>query len=85
VLNDFYDQIPDDILECWGSCIWAIQTTLAAASRHREYTSLSRALENLRGAIYRVIALRQQEIQDARILRVLDALTKRFGGSLGCD
>src|SRR6516165_2492923 len=23
--------------ECWASCFWAIQVTIAAASRHREY------------------------------------------------
>ena len=85
VLDDFYDQIPDDILECWASCIWAIQVTIAAASRHPEYASLARVLESLRGSIYRVIALREDEMQDARILHVLDALSKRFGEALGCD
>ncbi|MGA3310545.1 MAG: hypothetical protein ABSD08_18330 [Xanthobacteraceae bacterium] len=85
VLDDIYDQIPDDILECWASCIWAIQVTIAAASRHPEYASLARVLESLRGSIYRVIALREDEMQDARILRVLDALSKRFGEALGCD
>jgi Resolvase, N terminal domain len=33
VLDGFYDQIPDDILECWASCIWAIQASLAVAAR----------------------------------------------------
>ena len=23
VIEDYYDQIPDDVLECWASCLWA--------------------------------------------------------------
>jgi hypothetical protein len=85
VLDDFYDQISDDILECWASCIWAIQAAIVGVSGHRESATLSRVFENLRTSIYRIIALREEEMEDARILRVLDALSKRFGGSLGCD
>jgi hypothetical protein len=64
IMDDLYDRLPDDILECWASCIWAIQVTIAAASKHRDYASLSRALESLRTVIYRVIALREDEMQD---------------------
>jgi hypothetical protein len=85
VLDDFSDQISDDILECWASCIWAIQAALIGVSRHREAATLSRHFENLRASIYRIIALREEEMEDARILRVLDALSKRFGEGLGCD
>ncbi len=84
VLDDLYDQIPDDILECWASCIWAIQVTILAASRHREYLSLSRALESLRISIYEASGMRQEEMQEVRVLRVLDALSNRFGPDLGC-
>jgi hypothetical protein len=69
VLDDLYDQIPDDILECWASCIWAIQATTAGVSQHREHASLAGGLESLRATIYRVIALREEEMEDARILR----------------
>jgi hypothetical protein len=23
VIEDYYDQIPDDVLECWAGCIWS--------------------------------------------------------------
>lgn len=85
MLDDFYDQISDDILECWASCVWAIQAAIAGVSGHRESAPLSRVFENLRASIYRIIALREEEMEDARILRVLDALSKRFGEGLGCD
>jgi hypothetical protein len=85
VLDGFYDQIPDDILECWASCMWAIQVALLTAARHREHRALSRGLESLRDSIYRVVALRQEEMGDARILGVLDALNKRFASSLCLD
>jgi hypothetical protein len=85
VLEDFYDQISDDILECWASCIWAIQVAIAGASRHRESPNLLRSFENLRTSIYRIIALREEEMEDTRILRILDALSDRFGEGLGCD
>jgi hypothetical protein len=85
VLDDFYDQISDDILECWASCIWAVQAAIAAVSRHQESATLSRGFESLRASIYRIIALREEEMQDPRILRILDALSKRFGEGLGCD
>jgi hypothetical protein len=85
VLDDFYDQIPDDILECWATCIWAIQAILIATARHREYRPLSRPFEDLRNSIYRLVALRQEEMDDLRILRVLDALSTRFGSSMKLD
>ena len=85
VLDGFYDQIPDDILECWASCIWAIQASLAAAARYHEYQPLSHALESLRDSIYRVVGLHQEEMLDARIVRVLDAISSRFGSRLNLD
>jgi hypothetical protein len=84
ILDEFFDQISDDILECWASCIWAIQAAIVAISRHRESTTLSRSFENLRISIYRIIALREEEMDDPRIIQVLDALSRRLGESLGC-
>ncbi|MDD4617053.1 MAG: hypothetical protein PHW76_08095 [Alphaproteobacteria bacterium] len=85
VLDDFYDQIPDDILECWASCIWAIQAIIVTTTRLKEYESLSRSFEGLRDSIYRLIGLQQEDMQDKRIIRVLNALSSRFGNDLDLD
>jgi hypothetical protein len=85
VLDGFYDQIPDDVLECWATCMWAIQTVALATARYPEYRGMTVPIGNLRSSIYRTIALRQDELTDARILRVLEALTARFGMSMNLD
>lgn len=82
VLDDFYDRIPDDVLECWATCMWAIQAVALAIARYPEYCGMTKPIENLRSSIYRVIALQENELMDARILRVLEALTARFGVSM---
>jgi hypothetical protein len=52
---------------------------------HEYQQPLSHALESLRDSIYRVVGLHQEEMHDARIVRVLDALSSRFGSRLNLD
>jgi len=85
VLDGFYDQIPDDILECWATCMWAAQAIALAAAQDPEYRGMMKNIENLRSSVYRVIALRQDELTDPWILRILEALTERFGDSMNLD
>ncbi|MDX8433254.1 hypothetical protein RFN25_07380 [Mesorhizobium abyssinicae] len=85
VLDDVDDEIPKDILECWATCIWVIQVTIVGVSRHHESQTIARVLQTLRATIYRVIALGVEELEGASVLGVLDALSNRFGPSLGID
>ena len=29
-IDDIYDQVPDDLIECWACCFWTVQACLAA-------------------------------------------------------
>src|SRR5205823_933442 len=35
-LSATYDQLPDDVLECWATAFWCCQACLAAAASHRK-------------------------------------------------
>ncbi|MEO5322928.1 hypothetical protein PV773_06360 [Mesorhizobium sp. CC13] len=78
VIEDYYDQIPDDILECWAGCLWSIQAILEAGGQIGEYKALMAAFQKLGTAIYVQTGLRQDEFFDARVMKTFDALSQRF-------
>jgi len=41
VIEDYCDQIPDDVLKCWAGCLWAIQALSETGAHHKEYGSLA--------------------------------------------
>jgi hypothetical protein len=82
VIEDYYDQIPDDILECWAGCLWAIQAITEIGAHNADYKSLVAAFQTLGVAIYAQTGLKQDEFFDARVLKTFDALSKRFAQPL---
>jgi hypothetical protein len=85
VIEDYYDQIPDDILECWASCFWALQAVLEVASRTAGLRTLMPAFQKLGGNIYALTGLRPDEFLDARIANTFDAFSQRFAKPLKLD
>jgi hypothetical protein len=71
IIEDYYDQILDDVLECWASCMWSVQAILCACSRYPEYKDLMAGFQKLSTTIYTLVCLRQDEFFDDRINRTL--------------
>lgn len=82
VIEDYYDQIPDDVLECWAGCLWAIQALSEIGAHHAEYKPLMATFHKLGASIYGHTGLKQDEFFDPRILKTFDALSKRFAQPL---
>ncbi len=82
IIEDYFDQIPDDILECWAGCFWAMQSIIEACMRLPEYKFLMAAFRKLGTAIYAQTGLRHDEFFDARIMKTFDALGQRFAEPL---
>lgn len=83
VVDAYHDEIPDDLLECWATCMWAIQAILAASGRVQEYHGLKGAFAKLGASIYRLVRLQHEEFFDERVMRIFEGLSKRFAGPLG--
>jgi hypothetical protein len=82
VVEDYYDQIPDDILECWAGCLWSIQAMLEIGTQIAEYKALMATFQKLGAAIYFQTGLRYDEFFDARVMKTFDALSQRFAQPL---
>lgn len=80
-LDGFFDQLPDDILECWATCMWAIQVAIESSIRHKD-TGLAKFLGALAPSIYRTVLLQRDDMNDLRILRTMDAMSARFARNL---
>jgi hypothetical protein len=81
-LSAIYDQLPDDILECWATAFWCCQACLAAAATHRRLKPLQAIFASLTERVYRLTALRQEELSAERIAVIMDRLSERFGPRL---
>ncbi len=83
-LKEIYDQIPDDILECWATALWASQACMIAATAHNPLQqSILPALTRLTQQIYAQTGLRPDELKSDRITAVFDKLNARFANRLG--
>jgi hypothetical protein len=87
VIEDYYDQVPDDVLECWAGCLWSFQAIMAAASKAKtgEYRGLIAAFQNLGSTIYALTRLRRDEFFDTRIAKTFEALSHKFAKQLSLD
>ena len=79
-IEGIYDQVPDDLLECWATCFWAIQARIQGAGGKR-VLGLSTLTEN----VYELTRLRPEELRSDSILQVMECLGNRFSVRLGLD
>lgn len=82
VIEDYFDQIPDDILECWAGCFWSVLAIAEIAVDSSEYKLLMPVFQKLATAIYAQTGLTQDELFDVRIMKTFDALSQRFAQPL---
>jgi hypothetical protein len=85
-LSLIYDQLPDDILECWATAFWACQACLLAANSHSKLRqNLLPIFTSLSERVYRLTGLNREELEAMQIISVLDRLSARFGARLGLE
>ena len=79
-IEGIYDQVPDDLLECWATCFWAIQARIQGAGE-KPVLGLSTLTEQ----VYALTRLRPEELHGNRILQLMECLGNRFAVRLGLD
>jgi hypothetical protein len=85
-IEDMHDQIPDDILECWATCFWAMQAALCAAGAHKDLRrGVLPMLTRMVKHTYFLTGLSAAEFESGRVTSVLKSLNERFGKRLGLD
>lgn len=84
-IDDIHDQIPDDLMECWACCYWAIQACLAAAQAQRQLASTERFILNLRNKVYSLTGLSAAELLGDGITVVMQRMSDRFADRIGID
>ena len=85
VIEDYYDQIPDDVLECWAGCVWSFQAIMEVASRTPEFRGLMSAFQKLGTTIYALTRLRRDEFFDTRVAKTFEAFSQKFAKPLKLD
>lgn len=76
-----HDQIPDDLLECWATCYWAVLLCLNTANRipnDPRVNSFAKIVER----IYKLTGLRNDELLSLPVTSIIEALNKRFSKRL---
>ncbi|MDA8965431.1 hypothetical protein N9F33_01585 [Pseudomonadales bacterium] len=76
-IDPIYDQVPDDIVECWAVCFWLIH----ACGQRDSGGTMRRLAERM----YALTAIVNRDREDARIAQIFEQMTQRFGERLGVD
>ena len=79
------DQIPDDILECWATCYWAMQAATCAAAAHKDLRNTAPMFADLSRKTYLLTGLLPEELGGEAINEMLLKLGERFSARLGLD
>jgi hypothetical protein len=77
-IEAFHDQIPDDFLEFWACCFWAIHARIQA-SRDQPV----RGSETLLERIYLHSGLSKEDRQHPKVIHVMDMIGEKFAVRLG--
>lgn len=79
-IEDIYDQIPDDLIECWACCFWVIQACLLAMKSEPIL-----GFDGLTDRVYTLTGLRPEEMLDDRATQIIDNMGERFSKRLGLN
>jgi hypothetical protein len=82
-LSAVFDQVPNDILECWATAFWCCQACLAAAASHRKLNQLQGNFRRLAERLYQLTGLSNEQLSAGRITAVIDGLSGRYSTRLG--
>jgi hypothetical protein len=78
-----FDHVPDDVLECWGTCLWAANLSVLAAEKFGEKDFLRRQLTSLRNAIYTFTGLLSPDKMPIQVSNTITAMNARFSHRVG--
>jgi hypothetical protein len=84
-IDAVHDQLSTDMLECWGTCFWAVQASLSAPVARAERERFTSLFLPTAERIYRLTGLESGELLANDIRIVMDSLTARFSARLGLD
>ena len=84
-IESHFDLVPDDILECWGTCLWAANVIVVAAEKFGESEFLRNVFGSLRRSIYRFTDLIATEQMSVAAATTMAAMNARFAQRLGMD
>lgn len=84
-IDDMYDQVPDDLIECWACCFWTLQACLAATKSERSQSRLSYRISLLRESLYKLTGLTQDELLGDQVTQVMLRMGDRFATRLGLN
>jgi hypothetical protein len=85
-IEEMYDQIPDDILECWATCFWAAQAAACASESNKDLRrTVLPKLTAICRPVYLLTGLSPEELESDRVTGILGRLNERFAGRLRLD
>ena len=79
-IEEVYDQIPDDLIECWACCFWVIQACFLATK-----SKPMLGFNTLAKRVYTLTRLRREEMFDDTVVQVIERMNERFALRLGLD
>ena len=82
-IDSEFDQIPDDILECWATCYWATAVRRAAIDSKGLPVDAGRNAGKLAAEVYRLTGLSAAELNQDQVTHILRGLSHRFCTRLG--
>jgi hypothetical protein len=80
-----FDQLTDDLFECWITCIWAAQACLSAIGEKRDLEPLLPSMMVLARRTYELTRLDPEALLSRDALELFEALNGRFAKRLGLD
>ena len=82
-LADEHDQVPADVIECWGVCYWCLQACLTAPVSKAKRGTVQQWFSPLAERIYRLTCMTQDELLNGRVAEIMDGMGRRFAERMG--
>lgn len=84
-LMNEHDQIPIDVLECWATCYWCLQASLAAPVSKVQRARMERFVRPLAEVAYKLTLPSQEELVGVPVESVMHAMSNHYAQALGID
>lgn len=75
--------LPDDVLECWATCFWAICATRIARDERGSGFKLSEYEHKIAHDLYRFTRLMPEEAMSQTVSAIFDGMNARYANRLG--
>jgi hypothetical protein len=82
-IENTYDDIPDDLLECWAACLWASACCLALTSKHKSLAKSQTSFRKLTSKIQIYTDTGISQASKDGIKSVMQKMSEQYGSRLG--